>query len=144
MKGIHKKFSKKLFTENDPQSRKVVKDFFAKYGTILEDNKNDFGVDLVSSDGSIKVEVERRLPWKGKEFPFNEINLPERKARFFSQEGTAYVIVSEDFSRIGFIKGKVIKEFINEDNLKENENRLVKNGELFYKIPKEKFKWFKL
>jgi hypothetical protein len=144
MKGHHKKFSKKLFDENDPKSRKLVKEFFAKHGILLEDNNDQFGVDLVSLDGTVKIEIERRTVWKNKIFPFSEINLPERKAKFFTEKNVAYVIISDDYSRIGFIKGSRIKEYITEDNLKENPNKYVAKGELFYKIPKDKFKWLKL
>ena len=144
MKGKYKKFSKKLFDNNDPKSRVLVKEFFAKHGIILQDNNDQYGVDLVSPDGSVKIEIERRTIWKQKDFPFNEINLPERKAKFFTDKNVAYVIVSEDYSRIGFIKGERIKEYITENNLKENPNKYVSEGELFYKIPKDRFKWLKL
>jgi stalled ribosome rescue protein Dom34 len=144
MKGSYKQFDKNLFEQNDPKSRNIVKDFFKRYNVSLKDNDDQYGVDLVSEDGSIKIEVERRINWNRSEFPFDEINLPERKAKFFKSGDTTYVIVSKDYSHIGIIKRKDIYHYISDQNLKENKNRLVQNKELFYKLPKSKFKWVKL
>ena len=144
MKGSYKRFDKNLFDQNDPKSRDIVKEYFKRYNIVLKDNEDQYGVDLISEDGSIKIEVERRLNWNRCEFPFSDINLPERKAKFFKTGGTTYVIVSKDYSHIGIIKRKDIHQFISDQNLKENKNRLVQQNELFYKLPKSKFKWIKL
>jgi hypothetical protein len=144
MKGAYKQFDQKLFNQNDPKSREVVKTYLAANNIPVDDNPDKYGVDLISTDGSLKIEVERRLVWDYFEFPFNDINLPERKAKFFVENNVAYIIVSKDYSRLGIINGKTIKEYINTKNLKENRNRLVDSGELFYKLPKDKFKWVKV
>lgn len=141
MKGSYKQFDQKLFNQNDPKSRSVVKNYLAKNNVIVDDNNNKYGVDLVSEDGKVKIEVERRLVWKNERFPFNEINLPERKAKFFKENNVSYAIVSEDYKRIGLIHGKNIQQYINDTNLKENPNKFVNSGELFYKLPKTAFKW---
>jgi len=145
MKGIHKKFDKQLFDQNDPKSRSVVKEFFKKHNLLFKDNTDKYGIDLLSSDETVGIEIERRLVWVGNSFPYDEINLPERKTKFFLKNiATFYVILSKDYSRMGMISGKVIKEYLTDDLLKENSNKFVNNGELFYKIPKNKFKWFNL
>jgi len=141
MKGEYKPFDKKLFKENDPKSRDVVKNFLKTRGVEVKDNTNEYGVDLISSDGNIKFEVERRLVWNRYEFPFNEVNLLERKTRFFTENNTYYIIVSKDYSRIGIINNNDIKIYMNKSNLKESKNKFVSDGEMFYKLPKEKFKW---
>ena len=38
MKGVYKRFDKKLFNQNDPKSRNVVKEYFKKHDVILKDN----------------------------------------------------------------------------------------------------------
>ena len=54
---------------------------------------------------------------------------------------TAYAILSCDFSRMGIIEGKDVKEYIVDTNLHLNKNKYVKDGEYFYKVPIIKFKW---
>lgn len=144
MIGAYKKFSPTLLKNNDPQSRKVVKEYFGKRKIPLEDNPNKFGVDLISKDGSIQIEIEHRLVWKTPEFPFAEINVPERKAKFFVENHICYVILSEDYSHIGMIDGKRLMKYLVTDNLKESSNKYVRQGELFYKVPKEAFTWKKI
>jgi hypothetical protein len=144
MIGAYKKFDAALFDNNDPKSREVVKSYLASNGIPVNDNPDKYGVDLISSDGKIKVEVERRLVWKSVEFPFNEINIPERKAKFFKDQSVAYVIVSVDYTRIGMIQGKTLTDFIKTDNLKENPNLYTSRGEMFFKVPKSAFKWITL
>lgn len=144
MKGAYKQFDQKLFNQNDPKSRAVVKQYLSNNGIDVNDNANKYGVDLVSENGEVKIEVERRLVWKNEKFPFNEINLPERKAKFFKENNVSYAIVSEDYKRIGLINGKNIQEYITDANLKENPNKFVGAGEMFYKIPRDKFKWVTL
>jgi len=144
MKGEYKQFSKSLHQRNDPKSRKVVKEYFAKNKMPLDDNPNKFGVDLISEDGTLKVEVEHRLVWDSDEFPFAEVNVPERKAKFFVENSVCYVILSRDFTRIGMISGKELRKHLTEDTLKESPNKFVKSGELFFKVPRTAFKWDKV
>lgn len=144
MIGKYKKFDKELFEQNDLKSRHVVKKFFFYKNIIVDDNKNKYGVDLISEDGNVQIEIERRPMWKNEEFPYSKINIPERKAKFFKNEKVSYVIVSNDYSRLGIIQGKKLINYINKDNLEESSNKFINFGEMFYKIPKEEFKWFKI
>ena len=144
MKGAYKQFDKNLFNQNDPKSRSLIIIFFKRYGINLKDNEDQYGVDLISENGSMKIEIEHRINWNSSDFPFNEINLPERKAKFFINGDTSYIIISKDYSHIGIMSKKDISHYINDQNLKENKNKFVDKKELFYKLPKTKFKWRKL
>ena len=97
MKGAYKQFDQKLFNQNDPKSRAVVKQYLANNGIEVNDNANKYGVDLVSENGEVKIEVERRLVWKSERFPFSEINLPERKAKFFKENNVSYWIAIQPY-----------------------------------------------
>ncbi len=141
MFGERKPFSRSLHKGNDPQSRRVVKEFFKKQGIPLDDNPNEFGVDLISPDGTLQVEVEHRLPWTEEEFPFAEINVPERKAKFLREGKCQYIILSRDFSRMGIVRGPDVQPFITDDNLEHSPNKFVRNGEYFYKVPRTAFRW---
>lgn len=144
MIGRTKPFSKELHRRNDPKSRQIVKDYLKKNGIIIEDNKNRFGVDLISADNTLQVEVEHRLSWKGDEFPFDDVNIPERKGKFFKDGKVQYFILSKDYSHLGIIDGKTLKPFIDDAYLKESSNKHMRHNEFFFKIPKDKFKWVKL
>jgi hypothetical protein len=141
MYGERKPFSKSLHSSNDPQSRRVVIEYFRKQGIPLKENTNQFGVDLLSPDGTLQIEVEHRLPWTEAEWPFADINVPERKAKFLAEGKAQYIILSRDFSRMGIIRGEDVKEYIVDENLHLNKNKFVKDGEYFYKVPTDKFKW---
>lgn len=144
MIGVHKHFSTTLHRSNDPQSRKVVIAFFKKKGIPLEENPDKYGIDLISPDGSLQIEIEHRLSWDAPEFPFPDINIPERKAKFFESGNAQYVILSKDFKYMGVLRGQDMLEYIHNSNLHENKNKFVKNGELFFKVPVNKFKWVKV
>jgi hypothetical protein len=145
MIGKHKAFDKKLHAAHDPQSREVVKKYYKdKLGIELVDGKTRYSVDLVSEDEKHSVEVEHRLVWKSDIFPYPDINIAERKKKFFVDGKTDYIILSEDYSHIGIIKGKKIKKYMEDEHLKESRNRFVLKGEFFYKIPIEEFDFVKL
>jgi hypothetical protein len=144
MYGKSKRFSPSLHQSNDPKSRQVVKDYLARYGLIVADNTNKYGVDLVSADGLLQIEVEHRLPWVDETFPYSEVNVPERKAKFFKDGKVQYVILSRAYDRLGIILGHVIQPFIVDDNLVVNPNKFVRNDEYFFKIPIDLFKWVKV
>jgi hypothetical protein len=146
MFGERKPFSKSLHSSNDPQSRRVVIEYFKKQTPpiILRENPNQFGIDLISPDGTLQVEVEHRLSWEGVEWPFADINVPERKAKFLVDGKAQYIILSRDFSHIGIVRGEDVKPYINDDNLHLNKNKYVRDGEYFYKVPTDKFKWLKV
>jgi hypothetical protein len=144
MIGALKPFSKSLHRNNDPKSRQVVKAYLKRNDIVVEDNPNRYGVDLISPDGTLQIEIEHRLVWTTDEFPFDDINVPERKAKFFVQDSVAYVILSKTYSHIGFIPGRAMMKYIVDENLRENRNKYVREGEYFYKVPKDAFKWDKV
>jgi len=63
MREIRKRFSQPLHDASDPKSRQIVKDYLARYGLVVENNPNKFGIDLISEDGSLRIELERKIPW---------------------------------------------------------------------------------
>lgn len=144
MIGVRKPFSKGLHAKNDPKSRTLVKAFFAERGVVINDHPNKYDIDLISDDGTIRVEVEHRLNWNTPEFPYDEVNVPERKAKFFKDGNTHYVILSKEYTYLGFISAKIIQKFMKREFLKESSNRFVAEREFFYKIPKTKFEFYQI
>lgn len=140
MKGSYKKFDEDLFSKNDPKSRKIIRDFFAEFGIKLMDNINKFGVDLVSEDERTRIEVEHRHNWVDGEFPFEDVNVPERKYKFFKDGNCQYVIISKNYDYLGFICGYKLKKYMKDEFLRVSPNKFEER-EYFYKIPKAEFEF---
>lgn len=137
-------FEQSLHDENDAPAREAVKRLYANIGYKLIDNPDKYGIDLIDKEGILSVEVERRLVWNTKEFPFSEVNFLQRKEKFFNiskSKITEYAIVSADFKRAGIIDKKTLMAFIDLTSPEESPNKYVNDSEYFYKIPKAKFAW---
>jgi len=142
MKGKHIDWSEDRYEKHDPQSRQVIKSVFKKRGKVLIDNPDKYDVDLISEDGTVQVEVEHRDVWSNPKFPFSDVNVPERKDKFFKLGKAHYCIVSRNFDRFGFIHKDVIQKYMKPKFLVEVYNKFIKNGEYFYKIPQSEFEFF--
>src|ERR1035441_9230136 len=126
--GIHKNFDDALCKKHDPESRLVMKTAVAKWNPpiILTDNPDDKGIDLMSPDGKIWVELEHRPFWKWDEFPDPQVHFPERKKRLFNYGvNFYYVILSQFYTRAGMIKSTELVKHMTKENLVEVPNVLV-------------------
>jgi hypothetical protein len=140
-----KPFEQSLHDENDLPARGVVKQFYARMGYALEDNPDKYGVDLVTSDYKLSVEVERRPVWESGEFPFVMVNFLQRKTKFFVNSPyvlSDYAIVSKDLKRVGIITQLEIIDTILTSKATEKPNRYVNDSEFFYELHRNKFAWF--
>ena len=140
MYGVRKRFSQSLSDMHDPKSRQVVKEYLAKQGIIVKDNPNKKGIDLISEDGSIQIELEHRPPWIDEDFPYSDVNIMARK-QYLNQGNVDYIILSRNFKRLGIIKGKDVQPYIVDSNLHHHRNKNVYEGEYVYKIPVSAFTW---
>jgi len=136
-----KPFDPESFLANDPPAREAVKACFRGFGVELLDNPDIYGVDLISADGKVRVEVERRLVWKSGPFPYDPVHIPSRKVRILGDGSCAYAIVSEDLQSIGTIGGFQLFELLMLDP-HESFNKHVHEGETFYHAPRSAFEWF--
>ena len=132
---MRKKFSQELFDENDMACRNAAEGLKAELGIdVLEDNTDVYGVDLIGTlNGEFVsyVEVERKLVWDGKDFPYQTVNLPARKQKFVKLIlPTQFVIFNKDYSYAIIIHRDVVAEsptkFI---------STIYSTGEKFFDIP---------
>ena len=141
-----KQFDRALHDASDIPARDAVRRFYATLGVVLHDNPDPYGIDLITEDGKVLVEVERRMVWDKPEFPFVEVNFLQRKVKFFTghAEGVLvdYAIVSNDFKKVGIIDRQSIVDIVIDTEPEESPNRYVNDSEFFYKIPRSAFKWF--
>lgn len=138
---VYKKFSKKLFNQNDPKARKLCKELFSKkFGVELVDNPDKYGPDLMHKDGKKFVECEIKKVWSGDVFPYATVQFPERKWKYTRAGPVTFVMFNAECTSGLFVDGQdVIKS-----PLKPVKNIYVSRGENFFQVPMSKVDFFSL
>jgi len=132
---IHKAFSKKLFEQNDLAARLDTASVLEKFGYTVKDHPDKYAQDLIATKGdrTILVECEIKHAWKGERFPFDSVQLPERKRKFCNAKTLFFIINSLRNRAIMFWSKDVI-----ESPLVEVSNKYISSGEKFFQIPLSK------
>jgi hypothetical protein len=138
-----KRFNKKLWKENDKKGKEFATSMLKKiYGNNIKIVEGiEYGVDLkLFNEDNILIktaEVEVRHNWSNdSKFPFDTLNIPYRKKKFFTNNICEYVSINRLFTRCLLIKEKDILN----SPIEENKNKYVKSGEKFFKIDISKCK----
>lgn len=130
---MRKKFDEKLYNNNDPAKYLAI-EFFRTKDKIAVVNPDDYGIDLIV-DGKFYCEVEVKHSWKGENFTFSTLQIPERKNKFtVSDKPVMFMIFNSDKSYAFLVKG----EDVLDSPLVEVSNKYVKSGEKFFQIPVSK------
>jgi len=145
-----KRFSKKLFDENDARAREAALKFlvprFAKKGWEIDHNPDKYGPDLLvtDKDGVVRqlVECEIRNSWKSGRFPWSRVQLFSRKEKYLSLYGEkmSVFVCNDVLTHALFITGKQLLDAPQE----EVPNKYVPRGEFFRIIPIEECKQYRL
>jgi len=136
--SVRKEFSSSLYSENDSIAKKKTFELFESNGILLYAPDNQFTVDLQSDEFNVECEIKRL--WKGSSFPFDDIQIPERKKKFAKLDKPTYFIIwNNDLTNY------IIIDTISLLNspIEEVRNKYVNKGELFFKVEKSKFKTIK-
>lgn len=130
--SVRKKFDKELFAAFDLQAREKTKEYLVSLGYEVKDNPNKYAQDLIASkDGKqFFAECEVKLVWKDEEFPYETIQLPERKKKFFTSR-TLFFIWNKKLDNAIYFWSDHIKDL----TPVEVPNKYVYKGEYFYQIP---------
>jgi hypothetical protein len=142
---MNKPFDKKSFNRNDPKSKSVIIKFINDILFIddVVENPNKYGIDLIVN-GIVGVEVEHREGhWIGGKFPFRDVNIFGRRAKYLNKHDSVYIVISEDWSTIGILMNDKIGEYITPSNCHEHTTYNFQEDEVF-KIPKGVFMWVDL
>lgn len=137
MRGAYKHFDQKLFNQNDFPARSRVLDYISSHGLYAIQNDDKYGPDLVIYKGfrpSYYVEVEVKRVWKGSQgyFPWDTIQIPERKGKFLNMGlPIEFFILRADLEMAVIIDGATIEK----SPLVEVPNKLITAGEKFYQVP---------
>ena len=137
---MRKLFEQELHDLYDAPAKEAVAAFIEKKcGVTVQPNPDKYGVDLlVLKDdkliGTIEVEVRQRHPC-----PYPTIHVPERKRKFFS-ENSLFFALTKTMTHAYWIQMKDIDQY----PVKEISNYKVREGELFFDIPTDKFVYVEL
>ena len=132
MSGVRKAFNKGLYAQYDALAREATTDFLKAKGFECVPNPDDYAQDLVvSKDGrNWLAECEVKTLWKHGDFPFDSVQLPERKKKFFNSL-TAFFIWNIDLSKAALFWSKDVQTL----TPVEVPNKYIAGGEYFYQIP---------
>ena len=132
----------------DDIGRNTCKKYIPKiFGKIkyLEDHPNMYDIDLIGYDSDdeqlVFVEAEHSNAWKGDDYYFKTLHVPERKRKFFNKYPMSlYVMVNKQASSIAVVRG----DHILDSPMKEVPNKYNKSGEYFFNIDLNNVKFYKL
>lgn len=138
--GHRKRFDRDLYEKYDKLAKESVISLIDKRKYRVEENPKKRGVDLQvykrkTGELVLNIETEVKRVWKEKEFQYDSVQFPERKAKFAKlTEPTLFVMFNQDQSAFLVVKDK--------DLLKspcvEVPNRYCFKEEYFYQVPLKK------
>lgn len=137
MNSVRKRFDRELYDQNDELARGVVKKLLAGTEYQVIDNPKKRGVDLLlykNSQHIANIECEIKKVWKEKEFPYESIQIPERKEKYTQlDKPTIFVMANADQSAFVAISQTALLK----SPKKEVPNKYVYKGEYFFQVPKD-------
>lgn len=135
-----KPFNQKLFDENDAAARDAVSNFLSSTEDCkVSPNPDQYSVDLLVTGGlaDYGVEVEVKRVWKGSHFPWNTVQLPERKRKHMKlvEKGKLsridYWVLNNELTHAWVIPGELLTRMLPE----EVSNKYMRRGEKFFAVP---------
>ena len=132
---MRKQFSEALHGKHDKPARTRTMEYMQIKGYEIWENPNTYGQDLIAegSKGKFYVECEVKTVWDTDKFPFDTVQLPERKRKFFASP-TLFFIWNKPLTSAILFKSEDIKDL----TPVEVSNKYIASGELFYQIPLDK------
>lgn len=144
---IRKRFSKSLYKKNDIVAKEAATKYYEGLSYIVEENDDKFGPDLIiekvenSNIVQTYVECEVKRVWKDYEFPFENVQFPERKAKYLKlDKPITFFMLNNKGNRALIVKG----EDLAKSPMKEVPNKYVHSGELFFQVGLDKISFVDL
>lgn len=135
--SARKRFDPVLYSENDAIGRAKIKELLKGSEYQVMDNPVKRGVDLLVYKDSIhigNIECEIKRVWRTTEFPYDSIQIPERKQKYAElDKPTIFVMLNNDQSSYLAIKNTTLLA----SPKKEVPNKYVYSGEMFFQVPKD-------
>ena len=139
--SVRKRFDKELYQKYDSLAKQATKQFLNETGCTVNPHPNRYAQDLVvkSDTDEFCAECEVKLVWKADQFPYDTVQLPKRKSKFFDQL-TQFFIWNHDLTRAATFWSNEISDL----EPVEVPNKYVYKGEYFYQIPLERVTFVEL
>ena len=128
MSGVKKRFDRNLYKLYDELAKDATRLYNQKIGNPLTDNPNRYKQDLMCSDYMVECEV--KLVWGKEDFPYDTVQLPQRKEKFFDTL-TQFYIWNKSLTRAATFWSEDVKQL----TPVEVPNKYVYKGEYFFQIP---------
>jgi hypothetical protein len=131
---IRKRFDRDLFNETDGTARDSAKKYWTSLGHTVEDHPDRYAIDLIVNTGttSFYCEVEIKKVWKGAEFKYETLQIPERKAKFAKLDKPACFMIFNNERSHAFICSHTD---LLDSPVVEVPNKYVCKGEMFFQVP---------
>jgi hypothetical protein len=131
---IRKRFDRELFNETDGTARDSAKKYWTSLGHTVEDHPDRYAVDLIVTAGTevFYCEVEIKKVWKGAEFKYDTLQIPERKSKFAKLDKPAYFMIFNNERSHAFICSHTD---LLDSPVVEVPNKYVYKGEMFFQVP---------
>jgi len=140
--AVKKRFDKHLYRKYDEQAKQASRALLSKSGFVVVDNPDVYAADLIAQRGeepSFFVEVEVKDVWKGDTFPYDSLQIPERKKKFVINK-TVFMIWNSELNQCA----SFWSDSVWGSELKVIPNKRGPEGEKFFQIPLTKVKFSKL
>lgn len=135
-----KRFDRDLYNQYDQQARDVTTAYLKSIGHDVVPHPNHYAQDLIAywplDDFEFHVECEVKIVWTGPEFPYENVQLPKRKHKFFDGN-TKFFIWNKELDTAATFWDSEISDLIPV----EVPNKYVNKGEYFYQVPLELVSW---
>ncbi len=131
-----KRFDRALYEEYDKKARKATTDYLKGIGFEVCEHPNRYAQDLIAfspmDNYEFYAECEVKVIWDSEEFPYETVQLPQRKQKFFDGN-TKFFIWNKGLTKAITFWDSEISDLIPV----EVPNKYVHKGEYFYQIPLE-------
>ena len=137
-----KRFDRYLYRKYDEQAKQAARALLSRSGFVVVDNPDKYAADLIAQKGdepSFFVEVEVKDVWKGDTFPYDSLQIPERKKKF-AVHRTVFMIWNSEINHCA----SFWSDSVWGSELKVIPNKRGPEGEKFFQIPLSKIKFSKL
>lgn len=134
---MRKRFDRDLYEANDKLAREKVR--AVAPGFDIRDNPKKRDVDLLVYDKAgnhvANIETEIKRVWKGPDFKYDNVQFPERKAKYAKlDKPTIFVMFNEDQSKFLVVRDSDLLS----SPCVVVPNKYVYAGEQFFQVPLDK------
>lgn len=135
---MRKQFDKALFAKYDHLAREATLKALRERGYEAKHNPDTYAQDLIATkDGKqFLVECEIKAVWRTESFPYESVQLPERKRKFFNKP-TLFFIWNKSATKAAVFWDHHVKDL----DPVEVHNVYLDRGEKFFQIPLDRVRF---